>query len=192
MEYTDKIYEAINLVCNLHIHQTRKGNNTPYVSHCFSVAWILSNYTNNEDVIVAGLLHDVLEDVPEYTKEQITDQFGINVANLVSNVSEPKTDDNGKSLPWELRKQIYFKQLETGSNDALLISIADKIHNIKSIINSYHTNGNGIWQYFKSTKEQQLNRYQQILDYAKTKLNSSIVEDFEKIFNEFSKIAQYD
>ncbi|MDD4784791.1 MAG: HD domain-containing protein [Candidatus Pacebacteria bacterium] len=99
MEYTDKIYEAINLVCNLHIHQTRKGNNTPYVSHCFSVAWIVSNYTNNEDVIVAGLLHDVLEDVPEYTKEQITDQFGINVANLVSNVSEPKTDDNGKSLP---------------------------------------------------------------------------------------------
>lgn len=59
MKYTERIHNTIDLVSSLHANQKRKGSDTPYVSHCFGVAFILSNYTSDEDIIIAGLLHDV-------------------------------------------------------------------------------------------------------------------------------------
>ncbi len=62
---TQRLREAINMACRLHPNQVRKADEgLPYISRPFSVAWILSSYTDDEDTIIAGLLHDILEDVP--------------------------------------------------------------------------------------------------------------------------------
>lgn len=63
MRLTSKIEKAINFAAQKHLGQIRKGDGLPYIVHPFGVAWILSGYSTDEDVIVAGLLHDVLEDV---------------------------------------------------------------------------------------------------------------------------------
>jgi (p)ppGpp synthase/HD superfamily hydrolase len=91
MKLTPKIQQAINLVSRLHAGQVRKGDdNLPYISHPNSVAWILSNYTNDEDIIVSGLLHDVLEDVKGYYYDDMVRDFGEKIAQIVKGVSEDK------------------------------------------------------------------------------------------------------
>ena len=94
MEITPKIQKAINMASQLHIGQTRKGGpDLPFIVHPFSVAWILANYTDNEDIIVAGLLHDVLEDVRGYKFDNLKNDFGEKIAKIVKEVSEDKDPD---------------------------------------------------------------------------------------------------
>lgn len=189
MNLTDNIFKAINLASSLHVSQIRKDNITPYISHCFAVAWIVANYVNDEDIIVAALLHDTIEDVEGFTYDNILIAFGKRVADLVYNVSEPKYDQNSnEKLSWEARKIAYLDKIKNGSVDALYISVADKIHNIKSILNDYSIFGDKIWSLYNSTKAQQLHHYTQVLQIAKNRLQSPIINELESILAQFSKI----
>jgi (p)ppGpp synthase/HD superfamily hydrolase len=82
MKFTPTIYKAINLAAALHEGQESKGDGLPYIVHPFSVAMILMEYSQDEDIIVAGLLHDTIEDTG-YTKEQMKEEFGERVTSLV-------------------------------------------------------------------------------------------------------------
>ena len=133
MKLSSNIQKAINLASRLHFGQVRKGDlNLPFISHPFAVAWILSNYTDDEDVVIAGLLHDSLEDVPDYYFQDLVRDCGEKVARLVKGVSEdknPNIEEDGAST-WLERKQKYLNTLEEDSDEALLICAADKIHNL--------------------------------------------------------------
>ncbi len=192
MKYTERIHNTIDLVSSLHANQKRKGSDTPYVSHCFGVAFILSNYTSDEDIIIAGLLHDVLEDIPGYTKEKMEEKFGKRVADLVDNVTGPKEDESGVKMDWLTAKEIYFNKISNGSLDALLIVAADKIHNMLSVISLYEEEGGDIWKHFKGSKEQQRERYSKIFEFIKSKIDNHILEEYEVVLNKFYKITQND
>ena len=93
MELTKKIQKAINLASKLHHGQIRKGDGElPYISHPFSVAWILNQYTDNEDIIVAGILHDILEDVKDMILMNKQRILRSDVANIVG--SKQDKDQN--------------------------------------------------------------------------------------------------
>ncbi len=133
---SERLLKAIDLATHLHRDQTRHDNvNTPYISHLFGVAMLLSSVIDNksidynEDVIIAGLMHDALEDVPEYTYDDLSRDCGERVADIVRGVTEDK------SLPYRERKLAYLEHLRTGMIESLLVSVADKLHNARS----YHT-----------------------------------------------------
>ena len=190
MKLTPKIQQAINLASRLHLGQARKGDSgLPYISHPFSVAWILSNYTEDEDVIVGGLLHDVLEDVKGYYYDDLIRDFGERVAQIVKGVSEDK-DPNIESddkATWEDRKSKYLAGLEHDSNEALMVCCADKIHNLQSMINAYQEKGEELWAHFNSPKEKKLWLYKEILKFMKIRLDNPIVIELEKVYSQAEK-----
>ena len=190
MKLTPKIQQAINLASRLHSGQTRKGDSgLPYISHPFSVAWILSNYTDDEDVIVGALLHDVLEDVKGYYYDDLVKDFNERVAQIVKGVSEdkdPNIESDGQAT-WETRKLKYLAGLENDSDESLLVCCADKIHNLQSMIDAYKEKGEELWTYFNSPKDKKLWIYQEILKFMKKRLNSPIVSELEDVYSQAEK-----
>src|SRR5947208_812461 len=110
------------------VHQARKGTVFPYVVHPIRVAEILDRFEYGEDVVVAGMLHDVVEDAG-VTYAELTRRFGKRVSTLVEKASEPD-----KSLPWRARKEHTISRVSTESdNEALAVIAADKLDNIRSL-----------------------------------------------------------
>ena len=103
----------------------------------------------SEEVIAAGILHDTLEDT-ETTFEDLTEAFGVHIANLVQAASE-----NDKSLPWEVRKQHTIDMLKDASLEEIQVIVADKYHNLKSIQNDLQFHGESIWQRLNRGKRDQ-------------------------------------
>ena len=135
--YSYRIEQAIRAAAVLHRDQTRKGSMPfPYVTHLFSVATILPDYTNDEDVIIAALLHDTIEDT-DYTPEELEEDFGGRVREIVDTLTEPKMNGERK-LSWNESKTAYAKQLKNGPKEAALIAAVDKIHNFRTSVEEYY------------------------------------------------------
>lgn len=155
-----------------HELQVRKGTNVPYSTHPHAVAEIVERYTDNEDAAIAAELHDVLEDVPEdrYSEEQMRADFGESVVRLVTMVSEDKRADDTEEKSWEERKSDYLAHLDAlDDTEALIVSAADKIHNIASIVVDHADVGDDLWSRFNAPKERQLWYYRSIADILATK-----------------------
>jgi (p)ppGpp synthase/HD superfamily hydrolase len=182
MLLSDKILEAMDMAARLHNGQTRKSDpNLPYIVHPFAVAWILNAYTDNEDVIVAGLLHDVLEDVRGYEYDDMVRDFGTRVADIVKGVSEDK-DPNvaiDKKATWLDRKQKYIAQLEHDSTESLMVCAADKIHNIRSLVSEYKVKGDEMWAEFNSPADKRIWYYEKVYEVLARRLKSDIVDELE-------------
>ena len=191
MKLTPRIQQAINLASRLHLGQVRKGDiDLPYISHPFSVAWILSNYTDDEDIIIGGLLHDTLEDVKGYYYEDLKRDFGTKVAEIVKGVSEDKDPniESDEKATWEDRKTKYLAGLDNDSDESLMVCAADKIHNLQSMINAYQEKGEALWDNFNSPKEKKLWLYEEIAKTLHIRLNSSIVSELEAVYREAEEI----
>ena len=193
MKLTPKIQQAINSASYLHSGQARKGDDSlPYISHPFSVAWILSNYTDDEDIIVSGLLHDVLEDVKDYYYPDMVRDFGERVAQIVKGVSEDKDPniESDNKATWEERKTKYLNGLEHDSEESLMVCAADKIHNLQSMIDDYQEKGEGLWEIFNSSKEKKFWFYGEVLNFLKVKSTIRSLEMFIKYcWNSFIDLA---
>jgi len=184
MELTPRIQEAINFVAEKHLGQTRKSIPLPFVVHPFSIFVILSGYTDNEDVLVAGLLHDILEDVPGCKYAELEKNFGFHIAHIVMEVSENKDPDMAidKRATWLDRKNQYLCNLEHDSRDALMVTAADKIHNLRSMIEAYHKIGEDLWERFNAPKDQKLWYYKQVLHILEKRLTNAIVKELKTVY----------
>ncbi len=121
------IDQAIQFTAIAHKNSTRKSTNIPYIPHPFAVGMFLQKANCKEEVVAAGILHDVVEDTP-VTYEEFAEQFGAKIAKLVAAASK-----KDKNLPWEARKRHTIEQLKTASLEEIQITAADKLHNIQSI-----------------------------------------------------------
>ena len=126
--------EAIQAAAFAHGDQKRKVTDIPYISHPFMVAMILSQAGYPEDVVVAGVLHDTIEDT-ELTLGDIVSRFGERVAGIVQGCSE-----EDRSLPWKARKQHTIDYLKTAPSEVRATSCADKLHNVRSMAADYRDN----------------------------------------------------
>lgn len=189
MILTPKIQKAINIAAALHFGQNRKGKEIPYIVHPFAVAWILSNYTNDDNIITAGLMHDVLEDVRGYNFEDLKKDLGPKIARIVNEVSEDIDPNmNDPKATWEYRKQKYLGDLETESYEAMMITAADKIHNLNSLTESYLEQGDNLWEKFNAPIDKKLWFYKEVLNVLKTRLNNEIVRELERTYKKAGKI----
>ncbi len=184
--YSYRIEQAIRAAAVLHEDQTRRGDlPLPYITHPFSVAMSLLKYTDDEDVIVAALLHDTLEDT-EYTYEQLVNDFGEITAEIVATVSEPQTDTEGQPLSWRERKNIYREQVATGPQEALYVSASDKIHNFRAIIEEYYDEPERFLEDFGTNISERIATYSALAEVITEKLdNEELKTDFNYIFNEY-------
>lgn len=185
MTLTTKIEKAIKRASILHEGQVRKSTkNLPYITHLFSVADLLSTYADREDVIVAGLLHDTLEDTP-YTEEELESEFGSSVKETVLSVTEVSFYQRRMAIfPWKERKEIYLGKLKTAGADALMVSAADKIDNLEGMIEGYRKNGQSVWDSFQGSPEEQSWFFGAVLAILEERLQSDIVQHFRRVFEE--------
>ncbi len=161
--FTDRTERAIAAAVEAHQGQTRKGDRQlPYIVHPVTVALILSRYTDDEDTIIAGLLHDVLEDT-HLGEEAIGRQFGAKVLGMVKDVTEPDLP----GLSWETRKDRYLRQLDRAPRGSLLVACSDKIANLISMIAAHSIQGDGLWERFKAPPAHKLAFYRQVYELVK-------------------------
>lgn len=171
---TKKIHAALVKASVLHRMQNRKWDWVPYIVHPFSVAWILTFYIDDEDIIVAGLLHDTLEDAKDYQFDDLEEEFWSQVAQYVKEVSEEQNES------WKTRKQNYLKALETASFGWMMICCADKIHNLNSFYIEYQKHWDDLWTHFNSSKEEMIWFYSESYRILKAKLDNEIIIELEK------------
>lgn len=131
----------------------RKASHTPYLTHLVAVMSILQRHGASEDLLVAALLHDVLEDRPDtYSRQEMTAEFGEHVTFLVTAVTK-----DGSLPTWQARAEDYLARLcATGDAEATLLCVADKLHNALSIIDDYEDIGVAVWERFNAGRENQL------------------------------------
>jgi (p)ppGpp synthase/HD superfamily hydrolase len=132
MRFTTKVINAIGQAAIWHRDQVSKDfERTPYVAHPYSVMSMLSEFTNDEDFLIASLFHDVLEDVDLKLAEIIEKEYGPKVIKIVKSLSEgkdPKKQTDAKAT-WRSRKLGYLEHLKLAPEEILLISCADKLDN---------------------------------------------------------------
>ena len=176
MLFTPRFDEAIKLASRLHREQSRSDNErTPYVSHLMAVAVILSSVTDDEDVLIAGLMHDSLEDVPHYTYDMLVADCGARVAEIVKHVTEPldASKASDQQLPWLTRKEAYLEVLRNGGAESAMVSCADKIHNTESFIRDIEKEDGVFASRFGSSARNRLWFHEQSLAIVTEKLGAS-------------------
>ena len=141
------IEKAIVFATWAHEGAVRKGKGRPFILHPLEVLSIAASLTEDEEVLAAAVLHDTVEDTP-VTREEIEWKFGFRVANLVAAESEDKRRDRSAESTWLIRKQEAIDQLQKAGRDAKLISICDKLSNLRDMDQDYAEIGDRIWERF--------------------------------------------
>ena len=200
MKFTPRMNEAIKLASHLHRYHNRKDkNHTPYISHLFSVAMILREVTEDEDILIAGLMHDSLEDIPNYTYDNLVKDCGNRVAKIVKEITEPLNPNKkeSKQMPWIKRKENYLISLRGGGVESAMVSISDKIHNTQSLINGIKEESDKFLLNFNSNIEDRVQFHEQVLLIVKEKLGDghilvltldSKIKELKKLINEYKNI----
>lgn len=153
----NRIEEALEVAAQAHHGQFRKGTVTPYISHPYAVGLILMSAGCSEEVVIAGLLHDTVEDT-DITLDYIQERFGESIAEIVDGCSEDK------SLRWRERKAERIEALKSASVEVCLVTCADKLHNLKTVISEYDEIGDLVWDRFHGGVEAQSWYYQSVLE----------------------------
>jgi (p)ppGpp synthase/HD superfamily hydrolase len=138
--YSDRINHAFAFAAKHHDRQVRKGTRLPYLTHPANVAVILTRYGRDEDTVVGGILHDVIEDcvreswTREMLEDRIASKFGDGVLQLVLAVTRRRLDDDGVELSREEARADYLHRLGTASDAARWVCAADKVHLVGTLL----------------------------------------------------------
>lgn len=188
-----KVNLALKVASKAHRDQTRKGTDIPYIAHPVAVAMIISEYTTDENTIVAGILHDILEDVEStvYSETDMRNDFGDEIVKIVKDVSEDKTAGEPEK-PWIERKKGYLAHLDSVEDErSLIVSAADKIHNLTDILEEYERVGDSIWQKFNASKDDELWFYSEFLKIIEKKqIPEQMKIDLASLINRLKDLVQ--
>jgi len=161
---TERISQALALAVEAHTGQKRKGTDIPYVAHPMGVASIALDHGADEDQAMAALLHDAIEDGGAKYAKLIRDKFGDRVADIVEGCTDGIPDASGKKAPWKIRKEQYLEHLKAATDDVLLVSGSDKLHNARAIVEDLLKIGPAVFNRFTATQEQTLWYYETLAE----------------------------
>lgn len=165
MLHSPLLEQALRTAALAHRSQTRKATDIPYITHPCAVALALvrAGYQDDE-LLAAALLHDVVEDT-DVTLADLQEQFSARVCELVAAMTEKKKDASGQTRPWRVRKEEKLASLRHAAPDVLALALADKLHNISTILFDLET-GNETWLRFNSSPREFLWYYRAVADLA--------------------------
>jgi (p)ppGpp synthase/HD superfamily hydrolase len=189
MDLSQRFEEAMQFALEAHRGHLRKGTQIPYSSHLLAVAGIVLDYEGDEDEAIAALLHDSVED-RGVDPEEIRRRFGEKAADIVVACSDSLEKDSNKKADWRLRKDAYLNHLKTAPPDVLLVSAADKLHNVRAILKDFREIGHETWKRFKGKKDGTLWYYASLVKILKARgEHRKLVEEFARTFATLKKLA---
>ncbi len=166
--FSERYDAALRLAARAHKGQTRKGTDIPYLVHPVHVSVILLRHGYAEDVLIAGLLHDVVED-SDVPLERIEAEFGPAVAGMVAALTEKKVE-RGQKRPWEVRKQEALAELRQASLEAVAVKAADALHSTRSLAHDLLRVGPVLWDSFSRGPDLSLLYYRSVADLVRERL----------------------
>jgi (p)ppGpp synthase/HD superfamily hydrolase len=154
-DLTPRFEDALAFANSKHRDQRRKGTDIPYVAHLLGVASIALEIGADEDQAIAALLHDAVEDQGGAPMlEEIRTGYGQRVADMVAACTDGEPDPvTGLKPEWRIRKDAYIADMAHKSADALLVSLADKTHNARAILDDLIVHGDPLWDRFTGKRE---------------------------------------
>lgn len=172
-----RFMRAFDFAAEKHAGQVRKASTTPYLAHLMGVASLVLEFGGDEDLAIAGLLHDVVEDCGGAPMlKEVKRQFGNRVAKVVDGCTD---SDTIPKPPWRGRKETYIRHLRSTDEDTRLVSAADKLNNLRSILSDYREVGESIWARFKGGREGTLWYYRALLQEFKRGKPNRLVRELE-------------
>jgi (p)ppGpp synthase/HD superfamily hydrolase len=196
--YSDVINHALAFAAKHHDRQVRKGTKLPYLTHPANVAVILTRYGCDSDTVVAGILHDVIEDCVregysrEMLEQRIGDKFGAKVLDTVLAVTYRRHDDDGVELSGDDRKTDYLERLSGASEVARWVCAADKIHNASSILSDLRrtVDAETIWSRFGGGRTGTGRWYRQVYERLRELgFDAPIMAELDRISGELQELA---
>jgi (p)ppGpp synthase/HD superfamily hydrolase len=182
-----RLKEAFSLALDLHSGQTRKTNGTPYLQHLLGVCALVLQDGGDEDEAIAALLHDGPEDQGgEETLALIREQFGENVARIVSACSDTFEDPKP---PWRQRKEVHMAKWAMAPKGAKRVLTADKLHNAMSLLGDLRARGPEIWPLFNGGEEGTLWYYRAVHNMLSVLHPGPMADDLDRVVSEIEYLA---
>jgi len=179
---SSRFEEAMGFAFQLHVDHRRKGSDIPYMAHLLGVTALVLEDGGDEDEAIAALLHDAVEDCGGVeTLEEIRVKFGEHVAYIVDHCTDtyvvPKP-------PWRARKEHYIVRLRDASPDIFRVSVADKLHNARSILWDLRQDGESIFERFNGGKDGTLWYYHTLLELFQSAFSSPMIQELDCTLDE--------
>jgi len=181
------LLRAFVFAAEKHKGQTRKASSIPYIAHLMGVASLVLEAGGDEDLAIAALLHDVVEDCGGTPMlKEVRRRFGSRVAEVVDGCTDAYTDPKP---PWRERKEKYIARLRSEDKDTRLVSSADKLNNVRSILSDYRAVGESVWSRFKGGREGTLWYYRTLRDEFLRDAPNRITRDLALAVSELESLA---
>lgn len=185
-ELGPRLQQAFRYATEKHAGQTRKQTAVPYLSHLMAVASLVLEAGGDQEMAIAALLHDVVEDCGGMPRlREIRRKFGARVAKIVEGCTDSFSDPKP---PWLERKQAYLAKLKQEDGDTRVVSASDKLHNVRTVLTDYHQDGESVWKRFTGKREGTLWYYRALSDEFGRKPNR-ITRELEIAVRELENAA---
>lgn len=183
---TDRFERALVYATQIHGSQVRKGTTIPYIAHLLAVAATVIEYGGDEELAIAALLHDSVEDQGGPGRlHDVRNRFGERVAKVVAACSDSLADiaSGERKAPWRERKEAYIAHLRAADHDILQVSLADKVHNARSILRDLRKAyaGEAIWSRFSQPKGETIWYYENLADAFQAHLPGQLADELGEI-----------
>ncbi len=178
---------ALSYAARLHANQIRKRTERPYIGHLLGVASIVIEYGGDEEMAIAALLHDAVEDQGGLPRlREIRRKFGKRVAEIVDGCtdaySEPKP-------PWLERKRAYIARVGKEPADVRLVSAADKLSNARETLYELRVRGEGVFELFAGKKEGTLWYYRALITAFRAAGNNPLIDELDRVVGELEALS---
>jgi len=182
-----RLLQAFVFAAENHKGQTRKASTIPYLAHLMGVASLVLEAGGDEDLAIAALLHDVVEDCGGAPMlKEVRRRFGTRVAKVVDGCTDADTDPKP---PWRERKENYIRHLRKADADTRLVSAADKLNNVRSILADYREIGEAVWARFNGGREGTRWYYRTLRDEFLRHKPNRITREFALAVNDLESLA---
>ncbi len=182
-----RLQKAFRYAAEQHAGQTRKQTAVPYLSHLMAVTSLVLEGGGDEDMAIAALLHDVVEDCGgEPRLREVRRMFGARVAKIVEGCTDSFSDPK---LPWMVRKTEYLKRLKHEDAETRLVSASDKLHNVRTVIADYRQDGESIWKRFSGGREGTLWYYRALNDEFQKRRSNRTTWELAIALRELNKMV---
>jgi GTP pyrophosphokinase len=179
--------QALTYAARLHGRQSRKGTGRPSIGHLLSVTSIVIEYGGDEEMAIAALLHDAVEDQGGMPRlREIRRKFGKRVAHIVDGCTDSYTEPKP---PWLERKRAYVARVGVESEDVRLVSAADKLSNTREVLHDLRVDGESVFQRFKGGKEGTLWYYRALVRAFRKAGSNALIEELDRVVTALESLA---
>ena len=183
-----RFLRAFLFAADKHSGQARKASTIPYIAHLMGVASLALEAGGDEDIAIAALLHDVVEDCGGAPMlKEVRRRFGKHVAEMVDGCTDADTEPKP---PWRERKEKYIRRLKTEAADTRLVSASDKLNNIRSIISDYRAIGESVWSRFNGGRDGTLWYYRTLRDEFLRSKPNRVTREFDLAVKELELMTR--